>query len=80
MKMKDKCINLNRENDFYNQTITVFLTIKRVLEKKNKFTTILYKITKHKLIRDNSITYTKNGDMVNMSLLIGNKDSANSGS
>ena len=45
-KVKDKCFKLNKENDFYNQAVTLFLTVKKILEKKNKFTTILYKITK----------------------------------
>lgn len=50
----------------------MFLTIKKVLEKKNKFTTILYKITKHMMqTRTNSIQYTKNGEMVDMAHLVG---------
>ena len=41
-RVKEKCWKLNQENDFYNQTITVFLTIKKVLEKQVKFTNLLY--------------------------------------
>ena len=41
-RVKDKCFKLNTESDFYNQTITVFLTIKKVLEKQNKFTVSYY--------------------------------------
>lgn len=41
-RVKEKCWKLNQENDFYNQTITVFITIKKVLEKQVKFTNLLY--------------------------------------
>jgi len=45
LKVKEKCFKLNKENDFYNQAITVFLTIKKVLEKQIKFTQMFNRTT-----------------------------------
>ena len=44
-RVKDKCFKLNKESEFYNQLITVFLTIKKILEKQNKFTAQLLELT-----------------------------------
>lgn len=41
-RVKEKCFKLNKESEFYNQLITVFLTIKKILEKQMKFTKMLY--------------------------------------
>lgn len=36
-KKKEKITRLDRENNFYHQTTTIFLTIKKVIEKEKKY-------------------------------------------
>ena len=36
-RLKEKCIQLNKENEFYNQAMTIFMTIKKVLSKQNTY-------------------------------------------
>jgi hypothetical protein len=33
-KIKEKCLKFQKENEFYNQVISVLLTIKKVVEKE----------------------------------------------
>lgn len=36
-KADARCEGLKRENDFYHKTTTLFLTIKKVIDKEKKF-------------------------------------------
>ncbi len=36
-RLKEKCINLNKENEFYNQAMDILVRIRKVLTKQNNY-------------------------------------------